>query len=217
MGLMHKERGNILIVVLALALTGLLALVGAAVVFTNVFDNIFTQQEAREEGLKIFESARESYEAFQREKDAMLEGFLPSEQEATEQEPRAPNAPFPQNPDEPLSNPLDASLPEPVLDPRHEDSIELIKPPDFGFEEVIVDPTPEPDSVTCPKGPPAWTKKYVGNYIYCVVPERPCLYASCTFSRYNLDGTIDIYVGKCQDEEYINPKSSAPLCSGLGI
>ena len=131
----------------------------------------------------------------------MLKSLSPEETE--DKEPSAPNAPFPQNPDEPLSNPLDVSVPEPVLDPRHEDSLELVKPPDL---------------VTCPKdGSKSWTKKYVGDYIYCVVPERPCIYASCTFYRYFLDGTIDIYVGKCQDDEYINPKSSAPLCSELGI
>ena len=68
----------------------------------------------------------------------------------------------------------------------------------IGFEEIIVSITPEPIAVTCSKdGSIPWGKKYVGDYIYCVVPQRPCLCSSCTFSRYYLDGTVDIYVGKC--------------------
>jgi len=217
MDMPNTKRGSTLIIVLAIALLILLTVGTAAIVFTNVFDNIFTQRKAAREGQGLLERAQESYEEFQKEKDAMLKGFSPKE--AEDEEPSAPNAPFPQNPDEPLSNPLDAegaedadegstdagsiTVPEPVLDPRHEDSIELVKPPDL---------------VTCPKeGSRLWVKKYVGDYIYCVVPERPCIYASCTFSRYFLDGTVDIYGGKCQDDEYINPKSSAPLCSELGI
>jgi hypothetical protein len=68
----------------------------------------------------------------------------------------------------------------------------------IGFEEIIVNITLEPIAVICLKdGSLPWVKKYVGDYIYCVVPQRPCLYSSCTFSRYYLDGTVDIYVGKC--------------------
>ena len=215
---MHKERGGFLIVALVLAFVALLTAGSAAIVFTNIFDNIFKQQETSEKGFPSLESIKESFAEYQKKRDVILEKFSPLVGETEEQELRAPNAPFPQNPDEPLSNPLDVTVPEPVLDPRHGDSIELIKPPDLGFKEIIVNPTPEPITVTCPKeGSRSWVKKYVGDYIYCVVPERPCIYSSCTFSRYYLDGTIDISVGKCQDEAYINPKSSAPLCSELGI
>ena len=157
--------------------------------FSGLFNGSSEREEAVREAERMLESVRENQEKFQRERDAALK----QAKEKLEQ------------------------TKEKIRELEREDSIKLVEPPDLGFEEVVEptselmpEPTPKPVSINC-----SWVIKYVGDYIYCIVSDRPCVYSTCTFSRYFLDGTIDIIVGKCQD--VINPKSTFPLCSDLGI
>ena len=64
----NTKKGNTLIMVLAIALLILLTVGTAAIVFTNVFDNIFAQREAARDGQGLMERAQENYDEFQREK-----------------------------------------------------------------------------------------------------------------------------------------------------
>lgn len=158
------EKGFALIIVwIAIGLTSLFAAGASYFVIPGI----------AEHGLDFFKPTEV------REQQAEVEGLLQMVEDVLELEKNRLNIEFPENPNEPLSNPLDPNVPPTE---NREGSLQFVEPDESEFKEVTVPPaTPEP--------PPIVTNKIICGGLTWQDTDLSCLEEAKTLDPGNYEYT----------------------------